>query len=61
MYNNNKGNWEYSFFQKIHIENEEQNIKMELRPETIFNIKKIQDYINPQLSKEEIIEQLFLN
>ena len=61
MYNNNKGNWEYSFFQKIHIENEEQNIKMELRPETIFNIKKIQDYINPQLSKEEIIEQSFLN
>ena len=59
--NNNKGNWEYSFFQKNHIENEEQNIKMELRPDYIFNLKKIQDYINPQLSKEEVIEQLFLS
>jgi superfamily II DNA or RNA helicase len=59
--NNNKGNWEYSFFQKFHIENEEQNIKTEIRPEHVFDIKKIKDYINPQLSKEQVIEQMVLN
>lgn len=57
--NDNKGNWEYSFFQKVTIPNEEQNIKFDLRPENSFDIKKIHQYLTPTLSKEEIIEIKF--
>jgi hypothetical protein len=60
-YKDNKGNWEFSFFQKYIVENEEQNIKKDLRPLNIFNPKKIHEYINPQISKEEIIENKFLD
>lgn len=51
-----KGFWEYSIFQKKIIPNEEQNIKMGLKPENTFNLKKIDHYLNPQKSKEELIE-----
>ena len=54
-----KGFWEYSIFQKIIIPNEEQNIKMGLKPENSFDPKKINNYINPELSREEIIEKNF--
>jgi hypothetical protein len=57
--NDNKGNWEYSFFQKVIIPNEEQNIKFDLRPENSFDIKKIHQYLNPTISKEELIENKF--
>ena len=32
----NKGFWQYSIYQKVVIENEEENIKMSLKPENIF-------------------------
>jgi superfamily II DNA or RNA helicase len=51
----NRGFWEYSIFQKIVIENEEENIKMSLKPENSFNPKLINDYINPTISREEKI------
>ena len=54
----NKGNWEFSFYQKKLIPNEEQNIKKELCPENSFDPAKIHQYINPEKSKEEkIIEK----
>lgn len=56
-----KGFWEYSFFQKIIIPNEEQNIKAGLRLENGLNIKKIQHYINPVPNKEEIIVENYNN
>jgi hypothetical protein len=39
-----KGFWEYSIFQKKIIPNEEQNIKMGLKPENTFNLKKIDTF-----------------
>ena len=51
----NKGFWEYSIFQKIIIPNEEQNIKISLKPENSFNPLLIHNYINPQLTKQETI------
>lgn len=61
MINNNKGNWEFNFFQKIHEDknisnlNKEANIKIGLRTDNGFNPKHINKYINPELTKEEII------
>ncbi len=49
----NRGFWEYSIFQKVVIENEEENIKMSLKPENSFNPKLINDYINPSILREE--------
>jgi superfamily II RNA helicase len=51
----NRGNWEFSFFQKKFIPNEEQTIKIEMKPENSFDPKLIHQYINPQPSKEELI------
>ena len=56
-----KGNWEYSIFQKIIIPNEEEKIKISLAPSSVFNPKKIHEYINPQPSREEIIEKKILD
>jgi hypothetical protein len=55
MNKDNKGNWEYSFFQKKFNVNDEANIKVSMRPDNGFNPKYIHQYINPELSKEEII------
>ena len=57
---NNKGNWEFSFFQKTyedknHNINKEATIKVALRPDNGFNPRLIQQYISPDKSKEEII------
>lgn len=49
----NKGNWEFSFFQKKHDPNIESNIKLSLKPVNSFNPKDIHQYINPEISKEE--------
>lgn len=57
----NKGFWEYSIFQKKTIPNEEQNIKILLKPENSFNPNLIDTYINPTLSKAELILQKFNN
>lgn len=51
----NKGFWEYSIFQKKIIPNEEQTIKILLKPENSFDPKQIENYINPTITKEEII------
>ena len=57
---NNKGNWEFNFFQKIHEDknasnlNKEAVIKTGLRTDG-FNPKNINKYISPELSKEELI------
>jgi hypothetical protein len=50
-----KGFWEYSIFQKIIIPNEEQNIKAGLKPDNCMDLKKINQYLNPQPSLEEQI------
>lgn len=57
---NTRGDWEFSFFQKKIIENEEQTIKCGLRPENCFDPKKIPEYMNPQPSKEELIYKRYL-
>ena len=51
----NKGFWEYSIFQKVIVPNEEQNIKSGLKPENCMDLKKINQYLNPQPSMEEQI------
>lgn len=53
-----KGFWEYSIFQKIIVPNEEQNIKSGLKPENCMDLKKINQYLNPQPTLEE---QLIIN
>ena len=50
-----KGFWEYSIFQKIIIPNEEQNIKSGLKPDNCMDLKKIDQYLNPQPTLEEQI------
>jgi len=51
-----KGFWEYSIFQKIIIPNEEQNIKYGLKPDNCLDLNKIEQYIKPQLLREEQLE-----
>lgn len=53
-----KGFWEYSIFQKVVILNEEQNIKCGLKQDNTLDLKKIDQYLNPQISREE---QLVIN
>jgi superfamily II DNA or RNA helicase len=54
-YKDNKGNWEYSFFQKRHDPNAEATIKLSMKPDNGFNPKNVHEYISPSISKEEII------
>ena len=49
----NKGNWEFSFFQKRFDPIQESNIKLSLKPLNSFNPKLVHQYINPDISKEE--------
>lgn len=53
--NNERGNWEVSFFQKEHNLNQEAFLKVSMKPENGFNPKNIHDYISPQPSKEELL------
>lgn len=55
------GDWEHNFYQKKFIKYEEENIKKNLRPDNCFDPKQVHNYINPQLSREELIEQKKLN
>jgi len=57
-FKDNKGFWEYSIFQKIIIPNEEQHIKAGLKPDNCMDLKKINQYLNPQPTLEE---QLVIN
>jgi len=54
-YQENKGNWEYSFFQKVSNPNEESNRKMSLKPSNNIDPNNFHLHVNPSLSKEEII------
>jgi len=54
-YQENKGNWEYSFFQKHFDPNDEANKKLALKPINGIDPNNFHMYINPTLSKEEII------
>jgi hypothetical protein len=56
-FTDNRGNWEFSFFQKKVVPNEEQAIKVGMRPDNVFDPRLVHQYINPQISKEEIIFQ----
>ena len=51
----NRGFWEYSIFQKVVIPNEEQNIKISLKPENSFNPSLVHQYITPEQTKAEKI------
>ena len=53
--NDNKGNWEFNFFQKKFDPIQEANIKLSMKVDNCFNPKDIQKYINPGEIKEEII------
>ena len=54
-YQANKGNWEYSFFQKIFDSNEESNRKVLLKPSNNIDPNNFHLHINPTLSREEDI------
>lgn len=54
---NNKGNWEFNIFQKRHDSTKEAKIKKDLHFVGGFNPTKIDDMMNPPLSKEDIIEE----
>jgi hypothetical protein len=51
----NKGNWEFRFFQKKFDQNLEAKIKLSLNPKNGFNPNNIHIYLNPEISKEELI------
>ncbi len=54
-YKENKGNWEFTFFQKRHDPDQEAKIKLTMRPANGFNPAKIHHYINPEPTREELI------
>ena len=54
-YQANKGNWEYSFFQKTFDPNEESNRKVLLKPSNNIDPNNFHLHINPTLSREEDI------
>ena len=56
-YKDTKGYWEYSIFQKLVKPNEEANTKKSLRFVGGFDPKKINEYMNPTKSKEELIQE----
>ena len=56
-YRDTKGNWEYSIFQKRHSVHKEANIKQDLGFVGGFDPKKIDDLMNPPLTKKEVIQQ----
>jgi hypothetical protein len=51
----NRGNWEFNWFQKKIKPNEEQSIKVCMRPKNGFDPRLVYKYINPQKTKEENI------
>lgn len=57
----NRGNWEYNDFQKVFNPNFEAIMKVSMKPSNGFNPKNIHEYINHNLSKEEIIENKVKN
>lgn len=56
-FKNNKGNWEFNFFQKKFDPNHESNIKILLKPENSFNPANVHKYITPEISKRDLIQK----
>lgn len=56
-YKDTKGFWEYSNNQKIVEKNKEEQIKRNLRFLGGFDPSKVESYINPSKSKEELIDE----
>ncbi len=54
-YKENKGNWEFTFFQKKHDPDQEAKIKLIMKPSNGFNPANVHHYINPEPSREELI------
>ncbi len=54
-YKENKGNWEFTFFQKKHDPDQEAKIKLIMKPSNGFNPANIHQYINPEPTREELI------
>jgi superfamily II DNA or RNA helicase len=54
-YKENKGNWEFTFFQKKHDPDQEAKIKITMKPSNGFNPANIHHYINPAPTREELI------
>lgn len=54
-YKAKKGDWEYSFYQKVFDPNEEPNRKMQLKPSNVIDPNIFHLYVNPTLTNEEII------
>ena len=54
-YKENKGNWEFTFFQKKHDSDQEAKIKISMKPSNGFNPANMHKYISPEPSREELI------
>jgi hypothetical protein len=54
-YKAKKGDWEYSFYQKVFDPNEEPNRKMQLKPSNVIDPNIFHLYVNPTLTNEENI------
>lgn len=54
-YKENRGNWEFNFFNKKHNPDQEAKIKVEMKPSNGFNPANVHHYINPEPSREELI------
>ena len=55
MTNDNKGNWEFNFYQKKYDPINEAKLKQLMKLKNTFNPKNIDSYLNNNISKEEII------
>jgi len=53
--NNNKGNWEFNFFQKKYEPEQEAKLKLAMKFDNGFNPKDIYKYLNNNETKEELI------
>lgn len=54
-YKENRGNWEFTFFQKKHDPDQEAKIKIAMKPSNGFNPANIHQYITPEPSREDLI------
>jgi hypothetical protein len=54
-YKAGKGDWEYSFNQRMFDPNEESNRKMQLKPSNVIDPNSFHLHVNPKLTHEEII------
>lgn len=60
-FKDNKGNWEFNFNQKYYDPNLEAKIKLSMKPFNNIDFKNINQYINPELSREELLLNKYNN